>query len=402
MSKQDSLLDEEAARVVSPRTSPPPSSPKMLPRICHLFRLKYVLLSLSIILVLDFFGVFTHFFEDDFHKHFDYPLNDPNVMHYAKQIRNSEIPDVPPMNTYNYTFLTNCRHKCRQIGDDETLIVPRVVFIIKSAMHHFNRRSAIRQSWGYEKRFSDVIIRTVFTLGINDGQTEEQRIIQTLIDKEREQFDDIVQAKFIDSYFNNTIKTMMGFRWAIEYCPRSRFFMFVDDDFYVSTKNVLRFLRNPINYPEYLEDADETLRKLARRLSQSDLLSKNQTFTAENDENFKEIQDLMDKNGMHTIDGKDHMNQIKNYLAKAHGKGNKQNAVQRQLLDTDLPYDVKLFSGFVFTSKPHRHRTSKWYVSLNEYRWHMWPTYVTAGSFILSREALIEMYYMSMYTKHFR
>jgi hypothetical protein len=33
---------------------------------------------------------------------------------------------------------------------------------------------------------------------------------------------------------------------------QSRFYMFVDDDYYVSTRNLLRFLRNPVNYPRYL------------------------------------------------------------------------------------------------------------------------------------------------------
>ncbi|XP_031630695.1 beta-1,3-galactosyltransferase brn [Contarinia nasturtii] len=381
-----------------PETDDANKDKKMLPRICHLFRLKYVLLGLFVIFLLDFFGAFTHMFEKDFHASFDYPLNDPNIPHYAKQLRKAQKPDLKPTNLYNYTYLSNCRQKCRDEGD--SLIVPRLVIIVKSAMNHFSRRNAIRQSWGFEKRFYDVTIRTVFTLGITKHETLEDENLQTAIDKEREQYDDIIQADFIDSYFNNTIKTMMGLRWAIEYCPRSRFFMFVDDDFYISTKNVLRFLRNPVNYPEYLEDADETLRKLARRLSQSDMLMKNQSL-ADNKKELIEIQDVIDKNAIHTIDGKNHMNKIKEYLAKAETL-TQNDRKGRQLLDTELPYDVRLFAGYVFSSNPHRHKSSKWYVSLDEYKWHKWPTYVTAGSFILSREALIEIYYTSMYTKHFR
>ena len=29
-----------------------------------------------------------------------------------------------------------------------------------------------------------------------------------------------LQGDFIDSYYNNTIKTMMGLRWAVEACPK--------------------------------------------------------------------------------------------------------------------------------------------------------------------------------------
>ena len=45
---------------------------------------------------------------------------------------------------------------------------------------------------------------------------------------------------------------MLGTRWAAEQCARARFYMFVDDDYYVSTRNLLRFLRNPVGYPKYL------------------------------------------------------------------------------------------------------------------------------------------------------
>jgi beta-1,3-galactosyltransferase / beta-1,3-N-acetylglucosaminyltransferase len=71
-------------------------------------------------------------------------------------------------------------------------------------------------------------------------------------------------------------------------------------------------------------------------------------------------------------------------------------------LNKELPADAKLFAGFVFNSAPHRHKSSKWFVSLDEYKYDMWPTYVTAGVFVLSREALQEMYCVSLYTKHFR
>ena len=76
------------------------------------------------------------------------------------------------------------------------------------------------------------------------------------------------QFTFIDEYFNNTLKTINGMRWCKENCIRSKFFLFVDDDFYVSVKNILLFLRNPSLYPEYLEDNKEQMRKLNQRALQ--------------------------------------------------------------------------------------------------------------------------------------
>merc|ERR1712001_687526 len=94
-------------------------------------------------------------------------------------------------------------------------------------------------------------IRTVFLLGSPRNPEDE---LHQKIKEEYDQFGDIVQGDFIDDYYNNTIKAMMGLRWASEICPYSRFYAFFDDDYYVSTRNLLRFLRNPVNYPRYLEE----------------------------------------------------------------------------------------------------------------------------------------------------
>jgi beta-1,3-galactosyltransferase / beta-1,3-N-acetylglucosaminyltransferase len=148
-------------------------------------------------------------------------------------------------------------------------------------------------------------------------------------------------------------------RWCKETCIRSKFYLFVDDDYYVSTKNVLAFLRNPINYPEYLEDYKEQLRKLSQR----------------------RLQEKKTKNDSVEIFTRNLLNWN---------------------LNMELPSDVRLFAGFVFNSAPHRHKSSKWYVSLEEYKYNQWPTYITAGSFLLSRESLQEIYCFSLYTKYFR
>lgn len=304
---------------------------KLIPKMPR-FKFKYILFIICAVIILRYFGVFLHFFERDYYNDFHYPY-DGDVNVYVEQLRNNEKPDVPPMNVYNYSFIHDCSKKCKDVD-------LRLVYVIKSAPDNFDRRLAIRNSWGYERRFSDVSIRTIFILGSRDDPDQNKRI-----KAENDKFGDIVQADFYDTYFNNTIKTMMGFRWAVTYCPKSKFYMFVDDDFYVSTKNVLRFIRNPTNYPNYLKEPFfHAQEKINARVRKS----------------------------------------------------------KRQVMNFELPDEVKLYSGYVFIASPHRHRTSKWYVSLEEYPYHMWPPYVTAGSYVLSREALRTMYFTSFYTKHFR
>jgi len=224
-----------------------------------------------------------------------------------------------------------------------TMFVAFQVFVVKSAIPNAERRASIRQTWGYERRFSDVAVRTVFLLGSSSSHSATE---MAAVERESIQHGDIVQGDFIDTYYNNTIKTMMGLRWAAEMCPTSRFYMFVDDDYYVSTRNLLRFVRNPLNYPRYLEEP---------------VLS---------------LDDQAD--------------------SRNHGRSLK------QLIDFDLPEDAKLFAGHVMHPAPLRHKPSKWYVSLEEYPYHLWPPYVTAGAYILSRPALSDLYYASYFVKRFR
>ena len=156
----------------------------------------------------------------------------------------------------------------------------------------------------------------------------------------------MVQGDFIDSYYNNTLKTLMGLKWAKQHCLNSRFYFFVDDDYYVSTRNVLRFLRNPVNYPEYL---------------------RNPTI------NFDDVRQMNRAN----------------------------NRKLNQLVDFDLPEEVVLYGGYVMFRRPLRHWFGKWSVSIETYPYHKYPPYVTAGAYVLSNGALKKFYYGSMFVKSY-
>ncbi|KAF7274048.1 hypothetical protein GWI33_013268 [Rhynchophorus ferrugineus] len=166
--------------------------------------------------------------------------------------------------------------------------------------------------------------------------------IQKSLNDESKQFGDIVQANYTDSYFNNTYKTMSGIYWVMKYCPNAKFYMFVDDDYYVSTKNVLRFIKFPTHYPDYLKEPLSNIRSLINRRK--------------------------------TL----------------------------EVLDFELDNTVRLYAGYGFNSSPLRHYFSKWYISLNEYPYHKWPPYITGGAMILSNAALKDLFYQSLYTQHFK
>ncbi|XP_019864943.1 beta-1,3-galactosyltransferase brn [Aethina tumida] len=290
---------------------------------------KLLFVTVIVTLTLLFFGVFTHLFEKDFDDNFRYPY-EGDIEELVLQLKHNETPTIPAINHYNFRFYNLPSMQCELIHD------LRLVYIIKSSPENFLNRKAIRSSWGFERRFSDVEIRRIFLLG-----WQKSKEVQQKIDTEAGEHNDIVQADFVDSYFNNTYKTMSGFTWAVNYCRNSKFYMFVDDDYYVSTKNVLRFLRYPTNYPQYLQHPLSNVNKILH--------------------------------------------------------------IRKPLqVDLNLNDDVRLYTGYTFESSPLRHYMSKWYVSLEEYPYNKWPPYVTAGAYILSIQALLDMYYASFYTKHFR
>ncbi|XP_070161404.1 beta-1,3-galactosyltransferase brn [Polyergus mexicanus] len=380
-------------------------------RVISRIKLGYVLFFFGMIALLEFFGAFVHLFEVTYDENFVYPY-EGNIHEFVNALRRNEKPEVEPINEYKYAFVLKQPQKCKE-DVDHTL---RLVYIIKSAIENFDRRIAIRNSWGIEKRFFDVPARTIFLVGMHPDDKE----IEAKLKLEATIYKDIVQADFIDSYYNNTIKTIMSFKWLVKYCLNSKFYMFVDDDIYVSVKNVATFIRNPTNYPLYLMESRKVYSAHKREIKQSDLTDYKvpSNFSNENATFNLKINKMPFKS--FTIYESVKNNSQKNNVYKKQNRrinekfrtGNRRsfklntsvsNRTKRQLFDFELPDDIRLFAGFVFMrSAPHRHKFSKWYVSLKEYPYHLWPPYVTAGAYILSREALLDLYYTSFYTKHFR
>lgn len=389
-------------------------------RLIIKLKLKYVFAIGCFIMLLDYFGAFTHLFEVTYDDKFVYPY-EGNIHEFVNALKHHEKPTVDPINEYNYTYVLENKQKCIDAGYSTF----HVVYLVKSALENVERRAAIRNSWGFEKRFFDIPSRTVFLLGVHPADEE----LQAKVKLEAAEHKDIIQADFIDNYYNNTIKTMMGFKWLMTHCSNSKFYMFVDDDMYVSVKNVLRFIRNPANYPDYLKepkkfgahkreiaaaDLQEQYYNTERQLNKS-RRNRSGLLTVSTD-NEPEIRTptIIDKQkslvGANSEPKKNNvnintpMNDNKNLINEDLNNRStlELHRTKRQVFDFELPEDVRLFAGFVFMSSPHRHKSSKWYVPLSEYPYHLWPPYVTAGAYILSRQALIDMYYTSLYTKHFR
>ena len=149
-----------------------------------------------------------------------------------RKIDANQSVDVEPINRHDFKYIYNPSFRCqRQDG-----VYPLLVILVKSADGNFQKRKIIRYSWGNVTEFNNTV-QVVYLLG-NSKKYKEK------VDEEYTSFADIISQDFVDAYMNNTYKTMMGFNWAVKYCSKSKFFLFVDDDFFIRVKNVMQYLRN--------------------------------------------------------------------------------------------------------------------------------------------------------------
>ena len=117
-----------------------------------------------------------------------------------------------------------------------------IIVIVHSAIHNFERRKFIRNTWGNANRRGmpdENKFRIVFLLGKPDNNQHQLKI-----NVENEQYSDIVQGTFLDTYKNLTYKALLGLRWIMENCKQAHFVLKVDDDVIINTPRLVTILSN--------------------------------------------------------------------------------------------------------------------------------------------------------------
>ncbi|XP_050346544.1 beta-1,3-galactosyltransferase brn-like isoform X1 [Nymphalis io] len=194
---------------------------------------QFIVVASVLIYVYYFFGVCDYMNTKSFDKDFHYPL-DVNIQPLISNVLVNKMPEHPPINVYPYKFLSNSVKCLTQERLD-------LFIVVKSAMGNFEQRNGIRQTYGQEKLITGKIVRILFFIGIDD---QVKSPMQKRIEEEMAIFNDVIQMDFHDSYFNNTIKTMMSFRWLFDHCSNANNYLFTDDDMYISVKNLLTYVEN--------------------------------------------------------------------------------------------------------------------------------------------------------------
>ena len=148
--------------------------------------------------------------------------------HYLNQI------NIGDENTDEYIIYP--KNFCKSNTLQHTILIAYVI----SAPINFQKRMKIRNTWSNDKANN---LKVLFLIGKSLNEN-----LNNQIKWEHIKFNDILQANFLDSYRNLTLKTIIGMKYLADNCLNSSYFLAkIDDDVMVNTKQLMRYLNNTIN-----------------------------------------------------------------------------------------------------------------------------------------------------------
>ncbi|XP_036452553.1 beta-1,3-galactosyltransferase 2-like [Colossoma macropomum] len=153
-----------------------------------------------------------------------------SIASFSEEIIAESILKVEP-----YNYIINEEDKCQERN-------PFLVLLITTEPQNVQARDAIRQTWGNESVAEGLGFVRLFLMGTREGLANQ---LQRSIEAESQQYHDIIQQNYIDSYYNLTIKTLMGMHWIATYCPGASYAMKTDSDMFINTEYLIQKLLNP-------------------------------------------------------------------------------------------------------------------------------------------------------------
>ncbi|XP_016517287.1 beta-1,3-galactosyltransferase 2-like [Poecilia formosa] len=136
----------------------------------------------------------------------------------------------------NYRFVMDNSPTCKTT-------TPFLILMVPVAPSNLEGRDAIRRTWGGKKMVLGQLVETVFIVGLPGGVDANQE--QARVKQESEQYRDLIQSNFQDSYRNLTIKTMVMLEWLAQHCANASFVIKIDSDMLLHVDNLVALLLDP-------------------------------------------------------------------------------------------------------------------------------------------------------------
>nr|XP_054755654.1 beta-1,3-galactosyltransferase 5-like [Lytechinus pictus] len=137
------------------------------------------------------------------------------------------------LDQHDYRILISPRNKCNH-SEKITLLI-----LVKTRVSSIKERNIIRETYGQGIVKYNVSATILFLLG---RESKYNSTAQVDLQNEADIHGDILQEDFIDTYYNLTIKLIMGFKWASMSCSNTYYVMSTDDDCIVDVVNLVNDL----------------------------------------------------------------------------------------------------------------------------------------------------------------
>ncbi len=104
-------------------------------------------------------------------------------------------------------------------------------------VYSFGLRDTIRKTWASRSLFPSVNV--AFILGMSQDRTVNKNVSE-----ENKKYGDIIQGDFVDAYRNLSFKSLIQWRWSKYNYKKVRYFLKMDYDMILNTRELIRFLNN--------------------------------------------------------------------------------------------------------------------------------------------------------------
>lgn len=205
------------------------------------FALSFVLMVMYMIAALRVWRVFQELeFMKNFTSSFDWDRNDD----YFDALSSSSASDVNEFHLQNFSknivFTIqpenlDCVRSSIQsrllVDDADSSSSPTVFVIVKSRPYESFQRNAIRSTYGgHFKR------KLIFVVGRSESKDDEEALrLEASVNK------DILQADFLDTYYNLSFKSLSILHWINGHCPYENFYVQADSDALLFPENLHLF-----------------------------------------------------------------------------------------------------------------------------------------------------------------
>ena len=275
------------------------------------------------------------------------------------------------------------------------------LILIHSAPKNYEKRQVIRETWAsITHHMIESPLRVLFLLG---AVTSDE--LQQDLQNENNVYRDIVQGSFIDDYRNMTYKHIMAFKWFLYNCPQAQILIKVDDDVYVNTPQLIKYLKeqqlrtetdngnlNDFKNKPTIATTKKTPNATTTTNTNNNNNSNNTSLAARATSIFQTLNifsSLTQSASISTSTAAD---------SEASSSSFAQFNASQELFNH--PQNL-LFCQKIIGSLVKRSYRSKWRVSFKEYSEHYYPPYCPGYAIIYSPDIIFRLYTAAQNSKYF-